>query len=81
MEHRTRAYWPTRIVLIAVFIATAVAVLAGPALMSEQPCPGCGDPNVLGLRPSMWLAVSMVVFVVLGLVWAARYFRGWRGDP
>lgn len=83
MNHRTRAYWPTRILLAVGFVATAIAVLAAPGLL--EPCFGCTNEPVLGIVPArvatVVLVVSGIVVAVFGLVWMVRIFRGPRDEP
>ena len=81
MKHRTRAFWPTRIILAIGFIATALAVLAASARMDLEPFLGPDYPDVLGLPSNVLLAVSGVALAVIGLVWMLSIFRGPRDEP
>jgi hypothetical protein len=74
--NRTRAYWPTRILLAVGIVATgAVAFSVVNGLM--QPCLSCERaPAVLGLPSDIALAALGIGLAVVGLVWMLRIFRG-----
>ena len=84
MEHRTPAYWPTRILLVT-GIAAAVAI--GLGLLAHLIPAGFHDtrPNViLGLLEipgGVVISVAGFVLLVAGLVWMIRIFRGPRDEP
>jgi hypothetical protein len=82
MKHRTDAYWPTRFMLAAGVIATALVVLAaGVAVAWSQDCFSCDYPAVLGLPSGVLLPAIGVALALFGLVWMIRIFRGPRDEP
>jgi hypothetical protein len=78
MKDRTRAYWPTRIMLAAaILLPIAVALLwwSAPQPMGPPMFDDSGDwgwPVVLAISAFLWL---------VGLVWMLRIFRGPRDEP
>ena len=79
---RTRAYWPTRLLLgVGILAVVLVAVFLAAGAMSG-PCFGCDrPPDVLGVRADVLLPVVGGVLAVVGLVWLVRIFRGSRDEP
>jgi hypothetical protein len=78
--HRTRAYWPTRI-LFLVGMLGAVAVLALAIGSLSTPCFSCDDPAILGVPSDVLLPAVAVTLAVVGLVWLVRIVRGPRDEP
>ena len=74
MEHRTPAYWPTRIMLA---VGIAAVLLAGVTLLMEPTFIG-GDGTRLVENPIVLAAFAVMV---IGLVWMLRIFRGPRDQP
>ena len=84
MRNRTRAYWPTRILLAVGILATVFAV--GFALLiatqvSSGPFTMGGPLDVLGLPLNVVVAFAFAGIAVIGLVWMLRLFRGPRDEP
>ncbi len=80
MKHRTPAYWPTRVLLVASILATVAVVLCA-RLLIDPPCFGCEHPNVLGLPSNVVNTALAVGLAVFGLVWMIRICRGPRDEP
>lgn len=78
MKHRTPAYWPTRIMLVAAFLSpVAVALLW---LSAPQPVgPPMYDDRV-GWDGSVLIAVGVALWLI-GVVWMLRIFRDPRDEP
>ena len=71
MKHRTRAYWPTRILLAVGFTVTAIELalpLMAPAGFSLSPV---GSAVLL----------AGVALALVGLAWMLRIFRGPSDEP
>ena len=84
MRNRTRAYWPTRILLAVGILATVFAV--GFALLiatqfSRGPLTMGGPLDILGLPFNVVVAFAFAGIAVIGLVWMLRIFRGPRDEP
>ena len=75
----TRAYRPTRIVLLVGILAAVAAVLST-GVFSTGPCPGCGNRDVLGVPPDVLIPAVAVALAVVGLVWLVRIYRAFRGS-
>ena len=78
MKNRTRAYWPTRILLLVGIVATMLAVWFA-VLITTQYVPMGPNPEML--LPSQLMAVAAAAVAVIGLVWMVRIFRGPRDQP
>jgi hypothetical protein len=74
MKHRTRAYWPARIILAIPFVSLAIVALltvTAPTFMGG-PHQGSGVLAPLGaVAASLW---------IVGTLWMVRIFRGPRED-
>ncbi len=74
MQHRTRAYWPTRVILSIPFVSLAIVVLlvltAPSSMGAPAPYSGVGATTV---------AVAAALWVV-GTVWMLRIVRGPRDE-
>lgn len=83
MKQRTRAYWPTRILLAVGFSATVIAltfIALTFAPLADGPMSG-PRPAVLGLPVNVLLSVVGLVQVLVGFGWMVRIFRGSRDEP
>jgi hypothetical protein len=76
---KTPAYWSTRVMLVAGFLATAAVLLLVGFML--EPCFGCGYPSMLGLPSNVLGAAVAVGLAVVGLLWMLRIFRGPRDEP
>jgi hypothetical protein len=75
-------YWPTRVLLVAGILWTAVVILVARPVIFPMPCFGCGSNRyVLGLPGDVLVGALGVVLAVFGLVWMLRIFRGPGDDP
>ena len=85
MKDRTRAYWPTRILLAIGVVATALCAFAAwdGYLLDHTIGPGdmAGGGAVLGVPLPVVIAIVATAFAVLGLIWMIRIFRGPRDEP
>jgi len=84
MRNRTRAYWPTRILLAVGILATVFAVgfaLLIAAQVSSGPFTIGGPLDILGLPFYVVVAFAFAGIAVIGLVWMLRIFRGPRDEP
>jgi hypothetical protein len=78
-NRRTRAYWPTRIMLAAAIIARPAALYW---LVAMQPATMGGHSSSPGLE---WVGVSTLAagaaLWLAGVIWMIRIMRGPRDDP
>jgi hypothetical protein len=78
MRHRTRAYWPTRIMLASAFLvplAVSLLFIAAPQPFS----PPMRDDRMDWFGPVL-VAIAAVLWLI-GTVWMIRIFRGPRDEP
>jgi hypothetical protein len=76
---KTPAYWLTRIMLVAGFLATAAVLLFVDFML--KPCFGCDYPTMLGLPSNVLGAAVALGLAVVGLLWMIRIARGPRDEP
>jgi hypothetical protein len=80
MNHRTPAYWPTRILLAIGFIATVI-VLAFPLIPPPHGPMFDARPDILGLPRGVVVGLVGAVPALVGFAWMLRIFRGPRDEP
>ena len=73
--NRTRAYWPTRVILALGIVGSAVAVAL--AIWYGFPEHSRIEPNVVdGVPNGVLLSAVAIGLAVVGLAWMARIFVG-----
>ena len=78
---RTRAYWPTRVILAVGIGVALVDLVAAVGALTAPPCFSCMAPAVLGLPSGLLMPALGALLAVVGLIWMVRIFRGPRDEP
>ena len=81
-RNRSRAFWPTRIMLALGVVATVIALAL--FALSFEPPPGPmfdSRPGILGLPGGAVVALVGLLLSLVGVVWMVRIFRGPRDEP
>ena len=79
--NRTRAYWPTRILLATGIVAVGIVAVVLAAGATSSACFSCDRSDVLGVPSDVLVPVVSVGLAVVGLAWMVRIFRGPRDEP
>jgi hypothetical protein len=79
---RTRAYWPTRILLaFAIVIPAMVLVIALWTAVWLPVFLISDDRTFMGVPDQLLTAAIAAVMALVGLVWSIRIYRGPREEP